>query len=317
MKLNIAYACDDNYIMQTGISMISLLENNKSFDEIEFFLIDFGIKKESLERIDQIVEHYGRTWRVIPFETWSGDFHVQNLGRHIASVYAKIFFGRLAGIDKILYLDSDIIVEDSLEDLWKKDLSRYWIAGVETISSIKRNQKMGLEAKDVCINDGMLLMNLEQWRKDAVEERCLSYIEEQRGEPFVLSEGTLNHVCNHHILRLHPRYNLMSGLVYYKSSEIEQMTGRPFYSQKVMDDAKENPCIIHYLCGCYMRPWNIDCKHPMKDIYRKYKELSPWKDVPDTKAELSPKLKLLDTMHKVLPNTLFCNAIRWRERKRS
>lgn len=309
MKINVAYACDENYIKQTGISMISLFENNKDVDDITVYLVDFGITEDSIQIVGQIAKNYGRRLEVIDFGAWRKDLHVKHLGRHIESVYAKIFFGRIEGISKILYLDSDIIIADSLKPLWKIDLSEYWIAGVETISSIKRNQKMGIGPEDACLNDGMLLMNLDNWRENQVEEKCFRYIRRMEGEPFVLSEGTLNKVCRNHILRLHPRYNLLSGLVYYSGKEICAMTKRKFYSEKQLEEAREKPCIVHYLCGFYLRPWNSNCKHPLKQYYETYRELSPWKNEQRKPGKLKLKLRVIDILHTILPWRIFCQLI--------
>lgn len=310
MKINVAYACDEHYIKQTGISMISLFENNKDLDEIIVYIIDFGIKKSSVDQIRQITEKYGRKLELIDFKIWRDDLHVKHLGRHIESVYAKIFFGRIEDISKILYLDSDVIITDSLRPLWKINMSSYWIAGVETISSVKRNNKMGIEGTDICLNDGVLLMNLDNWRENQVEKKCLRYIEQMNGDPFVLSEGTLNNVCRGHILKLHPRYNLLSGLVYYSNKEISLTTGRKFYSDKRLEEARKMPCIVHYLCGFYLRPWNSNCKHPLKNYYETYRELSPWKNEKRLPGKLKFKFKVIDFLHSFLPWRVYCQLIR-------
>ena len=48
--MNIAYSCNDYYVPQTGISMISLFENNKEVDDICVYLISKDISKENVER---------------------------------------------------------------------------------------------------------------------------------------------------------------------------------------------------------------------------------------------------------------------------
>ena len=59
----------------------------------------------------------------------------------------------------------------------------------------------------------------------------------------------------------------MSGLI----SKHSKFNGvRNFYSKRI-DEAIENPVIIHYLSGFYNRPWNLGSSHPMKDRYLFYK----------------------------------------------
>ena len=58
-ELKVAYACNDGYIMQTGISLISLFENNRHFDAITLYMISCGISKEKLSVIESICKQYG------------------------------------------------------------------------------------------------------------------------------------------------------------------------------------------------------------------------------------------------------------------
>lgn len=301
MRINVAYACDDNYISQTGISIISLLENNKNIDQIYVYFIDMGVSVQSIEKIKKIITNYGRNLVVIPFDEWKKDLEINNIGRHIESVYAKIFFGRLNGIDKILYLDSDTVIVDKLDQLWNIDMKDFWVAGVDTIYSMKNNVKFD----EYFINDGIVLINLEAWRKHDLEKKCLDYIKQYDGNPPVLSEGTINYVCDGHIYLLNPRYNLLSGIIYFSNYEIEAMIGRKYYGQDTLDKSIENPCIIHYLSAFYNRPWNKYCTHPKKDEYFKYKAMSDWKNEPFGNVKLSLRLQFIDLLHKLLPKSLF------------
>ena len=106
MELNIAYSCNDAYVPHTGISIISLLENNKSFENINIYFIEKDVKQDSINLLESVVKCYNRNFIVVPFNEIASKLKVNTLGRHIETVYAKLFFVNLIGIDKILYLDS-------------------------------------------------------------------------------------------------------------------------------------------------------------------------------------------------------------------
>ena len=59
--MNIAYSCDNAYIEQTGISLISVFENNKDEKEIVVYLISKGITKENIEILESICKSYNRS----------------------------------------------------------------------------------------------------------------------------------------------------------------------------------------------------------------------------------------------------------------
>lgn len=304
-QLNISYACDENYFQQTTISIESLLDNNRSFEKINIFFIDMGISEQSRANMIQQVEgKYNRRLIFIPFNEIAYDLEINHTGRHIASVYAKLFFGRL-DIDKILYIDSDTIILDDLHSIWETNIEDYYCAGVETIHTKKENERMGLASTDKVINDGVLLMNLTKWRNDNCLDKCLKYIKDNDGTPPVLSEGTINHICVGKILIIHPRYNLLSGIVNIKAKRIVRITKRDYYTQKELDDAFYNPCIIHFLSGFFNRPWFLDCTHPLKCYYDKYKAMTIWKNEAYIERRLSFRTRAVGWCYYHFPVWLF------------
>ena len=297
MRINVAYACNEAYMEQTTVSLTSLFENNKNIDEIYIYFIDMGVSESSATNLINLADSYNRNLKVIPFNDIAYDINVRDTGRHIQSVYAKLFFGRIEGVDKILYLDSDIVVADSLRTLWETDLGDCVCAGVETIHTVKDNEKMGLTKEDRAINDGMVLMDLVSWRKGDYLKKCLAYIDDHKGNPPVLSEGTINNVCRGKIKILDPRYNLMSAIVSVNVRKLELITGRPYYGQTIIDEATANPVIIHYLSGFVNRPWCKECKHPLKSAYLKYRAMTQWSNEPLSEKRLPARLKLVGFLY--------------------
>lgn len=305
-KVYIAYACDDNYIEQTGISLISLFENNKHIKKLEVFIIDDGIEKKNIIKIINLANSYNRKLNIIPFDNLCSDLCISHSGRHIRTIYAKIFFGRLDNkIKKILYLDSDVVINDKIDEFWNADLTNYLVAGVETISSDELKSRIGLKSKHPQINDGVLLMNLEAWRKNNIEAQCIEYIDKWKGMPPVLSEGTISYICRDRILLVNPKFNLSSAFFYMKTKDIEKSIKKNYYSQNVLDKATQKPVIIHYLCGFYNRPWNKGCTHPLKNRYLYYKSLSPWKDKKLGKKKLPLKIRIVGVLFQLLPYEKF------------
>lgn len=305
MRVNIAYACNEAYMIHTIISLISLFENNTNIDRIVIYFIDMGISLKSQEELEDIVRKYHRELVIISFTDWEDELPVKSTGRHIKSVYAKIFFGRIKDIDRILYIDSDTVIVDGIQELWNTDMGIHAIAGVETINTFKARSKIELSQKDLVINDGIVLINLNLWRKYEFEKRCIDFIRKWKGDPPVLSEGTINAVCKGYIYKLSLRYNLTSASKDFTAKEIEKITGSQYYTQEEINFAVKNPCIIHYVTGFHNRPWNEDSTHPLKDEYLKYKGLSKWADNKLCKNKMNKKIRFVYYLHKFLPNKVF------------
>lgn len=305
MRICVAYACDEAYIIQTEVSLISLFENNVKIDEIVIYFVDMGISETSQRNLSELINKYHRKLIIIPFTEWENDLPIGNTGRHIKSVYAKLFFGRISNLNRIIYIDSDTIVVDDIGELWKTDMQGCALAGVETINTLKMKEKIGLSKDDLVINDGVVLIDLNRWRKYRFEEKCINYIKKWDGNPPVLSEGTINSVCVGYIKRLNLRYNTTSVCRDYLSYEIKLMTGMEYYSQEEMDNAMRNPCIIHYVSGFHKRPWISGSTHPLKNEYLKYRNMSQWRNKPLEKSVFLKRERLVYWVHKILPKKVF------------
>lgn len=298
--LRVAYACDNGYIMQTGISIISLLESNVGFKEISVYLISIDITDENISKIRLICERYNRNLIVIPFQDIAWDLELTNTGRHSKSIYAKIFFARIEGLDRILYIDSDTIIDGSLRDLWNTSLEGYYMGMVETFTGEKAKRELSMPLTSPFFNDGVALCNVDYCRRNNLIGKCLEVISAYNGNPPVLSEGTLNKVGIGHILPISPKYNMMSGLYQLIDLDIKFAASKLIYDENTLRDSFSKPVIIHYLSGFYNRPWNIGCTHPLRSRFKYYQGLSDWCYYPATKSPLSFRLQIIGLLLKFL-----------------
>ena len=302
MKLNVAYSCNSAYICHTGISLISLFENNKDFAEIEIFFISKDTTKDDISSLKRICDRYGRILTVICFEKLCTGLEVSTISRHIHTIYAKLFFSRIYGIDKILYIDSDTIINGPLDELWQIDLNDNTFAGVNA-RAINDARELNLSKDAPFINDGITLINLTACRVKNITEKFIKFIQQHNGKPPYLSEGTINKVCMGNILVIHPKFNLMSGLIGYKENKYSDV--KNFYSDEIIIQATKEPIIIHYLSGFFNRPWSIYCKHPMKDRYLYFKSMSEWAELPLIREKLPLRLKLIGILFEFLPRNIY------------
>lgn len=305
MQLNVAYSCNEAYIHHTGISIISLLENNKDFETIRVYFIEKDVSSCSIEILHNIVESYNRKLIVVPFDEICYDLEIKDTGRHIETIYAKLYFSRLQDIDKILYIDSDTVIVGSLQSLWEINIDNYLLAGVETYTvDVKR--ELDLSANENFINDGIAFLNLKNMRDQNMITKFNKLIADYNGNPPLLSEGVVNKACKGKILSIHPKYNLMSGLFMMKGRKsFDQKLLSNYYSESIIQEALDKPIVIHYLAAFYNRPWDKNCTHPMKEKYLYYKSISPWKNLRLTNRKLGIRLRVIGFLYEKLPENLF------------
>lgn len=308
--MNISYSCNDFYIPQTGISMISLFENNKDVDSICVYLIATNVSEKNSKQLKAIADAYGRQFVCVDFDDIAYDLKLSDTGRHIATVYTKVFFSRLNGVDKMIYLDSDTVVVGSLKELWEEDFSDVYMGVVETFPS-KHYKELGLPPNDRFFNDGMAICNVSYCRKNNLIGKVLKVVEDFNGNPPTLSEGALNKVCYGKVKYISPRYNLLSGILYSCNLNSKFLSSVLHYSEGELIDSCSHPVVIHYLSSFYNRPWFKGCCHPFKEEFYKYKSISPWKDMPLLSKPLPLKLKMVDVCNKLfgLKNTTYIRKL--------
>ena len=211
------------------------------------------------------------------------------------SSYSRLFLSSLlsSDIDKVIYMDVDAIVSGSLEKLWNTDMKDYQIAGVLDDVSLYAKKAIGLSFDTAYVNAGFLVLNIKQWREDDIEAKILDYLIAHNGKVFHHDQGLINAVCIRKMI-LSVNYNMVTNFFVFPYHSFKQ---QPFYSEEEMEDGKKHPIFIHFTAGVANRPWMENCKHPLKDIFLKYKARSLYKNVPLEKDSRSTKLKILASLY--------------------
>lgn len=290
--MNIAYSCNDYYIPQTGISIISCCENNKDVEDIVFYLVSKDVSQANITILQKICNSYNRELKVINFDEIAYDLDISSIGRHIATIYTKVFFPRIKNVDKMIYFDSDIVITGSLSPLWEMNLDGYYMGVVETFAKKDIRNRLGLPVDAPFFNDGMAICNVAYCRDHDLIGKINKTVAEYNGAPPVLSEGALNKVCFGKVKYISPRWNMLAGLLERGLADLDYLEEITVYSREDLKESVAHPIVIHYLTGNYNRPWFIRCNHPYKAEYYKYKSLSPWKDIPLRDGDLTMKTKM-------------------------
>lgn len=307
MVIHAAYACDEAYAVQTAVSMTSLCEHHRS-DEIFLYLIEDGIDISMQRDIRElIVGKYRQHLKIVSLGPLLKHLTLSSQDRHPRTIYAKLFLTDICPADRILYLDSDTIVADSLSGLFSINMDNAYIAGVKMPYSEVKKSRLGISDGIPYLCDGLLLLNLKKWRKDRMWERCTAYIRSHCGNPPMLSEGTVNYAAHGLIKVLPPKYNLMSGMLLWNAVQLAQLYGvEDYYTQDELTYARANPVIIHYLNELYIRPWYKNSDHPYRAFYWKYCRMSGFDKKNNMRAgSIRMRTGILRILNRFLPFWIF------------
>lgn len=262
--IHIACGLDNNYAPYCTILLYSILENNKQ-DDITFHLLTNNMNEVNRKTIQQMVADYGK---IIFFHHIDKDlFQDFPISGHINyATYLRLLLPSvLPDLDKVLYLDCDMIIDGNLKELWDINIENYALAGVRDSENdnIRLYNRLGYDQSLGYINAGVLLMNLKEWRKDNVLSEAIKRITSNPRKYCYWDQDFINEFYCDRKLLLDFKFNLMEFFLFSYNKFI---ISRKYFRD--IERAIKKPTIIHF-CG-HIKPWHIEYSSPIKYIFCKY-----------------------------------------------
>jgi len=175
--IHICLSFDDFYSDPASILIGSILFNSSRADQFHFYILDGGISEVSRNKIVALnrIKKFDLTYININLEDYK-DCPV-NEGSHFRVInYFRLKIpSYIPDMDKILYLDTDMVVTRSLWDIYNKDISNYSLAAVPQIRQGPKT-RLQIPAHFSLINSGVLLINCAAWRRKNIEKRLFNFI---------------------------------------------------------------------------------------------------------------------------------------------
>jgi lipopolysaccharide biosynthesis glycosyltransferase len=178
----------------------------------------------------------------------------------------------LPDVEKILYLDCDLIVLDSLSPLFETDLAGSWVGAVTNVfqhNHLHRPAELGLAGPEVYFNAGVLLMNLEQMRANGCTAALIDYGRANAGRLEWRDQDALNVVLGERRTALHPRWNCMNSvLVFDRADDV--------FGAEAAAEARACPAIRHFEGPDTNKPWHHLCEDGLRELYLDHRRATPW-----------------------------------------
>ena len=302
--MNIVYSSDNNYAQHLCVSMVSLFENNIDAKELNIFIISNDISEESKSKLTKTAEKYYRQLTWVDFNPYKDKLFLDLEWDISISSYARLFLAEMLPdwCHRAIYLDCDTVVCSSLDTLFNKDMQCSAVAGVNDLVLDVFKEKVGLPPTQSYINAGLLLIDLDKWRKDNLTSLFLRFINDHNGKVTHHDQGTINGTLFDSCLLLDPKYNVLTPYYTQKYNRMLKFYHiSDYYSEEKIKAACDNPVIIHYTPEYIGRVWENGCTHPKRDIYKHYLEMTPWKGSIYISPTITVKQKLLFWIESKMP----------------
>ena len=248
-RIAIVLIADQAYTEQLSVTMKSIMYHNKSVD---FYIINQGIMPDLFRKMRRIVRNLGGELYNIPFDIGliSAEWRTQD---HISPIaYAKYFIPRLIDRERVLYLDTDVIVNGSLTSFFLTDLKGFPVAAVRDV--------------DGSFNTGVMLIDNLQWKDLSVLDKCLELSEGEKSKHWELEhfngdQTILNSVFQDNWLELDKRFNVQVGydLVAFYNHWEEHF------------NLEDEPLVIHYTTN--RKPWNSSVSYRFREKWWEFYNL--------------------------------------------
>lgn len=207
-KINIAFSINDNHCLYVffTISMIKKYTNN-----LDIFVLHTDLSDKSKDRLKTL-------------ETESVNIHFVTIDRDLFSnlpltldgitietYYRYLLPEILVDCDKVIYLDSDLLIRCDVKELWDIDVSQHYLAGVNEIDIINRfpdhKLKLGFDLDELFINVGVLICNLQKMRQDKITHHLFTETERLKDIILFQDQDVINVALKGKIADLPLAYN--------------------------------------------------------------------------------------------------------------
>lgn len=259
--INIVLAPDNNYARHASAVMASVLQHNKC--DVVFWILDGGISEENKKNLSAFSGFENYTVKFL--EINPDDFSEFPESGYISrAMWYRLKIASLIpdNVGVCLYLDCDTIVCSSLEQLFLKDLSGYYVAGAMDCvyeKFVSRNRKY-FPKNYRYFNSGVLLLNLSEWRKNGVEEMIFDFLKKNPDALKLLDQTVLNITLQNKVLELPIAYNLQWTPKYVCESSY-------YLHKQEYYDAMKAPIIVHFVNE--FKPWKVGL-NALNPFYKKY-----------------------------------------------
>ncbi|HBR28832.1 MAG TPA: glycosyltransferase family 8 protein [Firmicutes bacterium] len=271
--MNLLVTLDSNYLKPLKVMLYSLFSNNAE-EQFSIYLLHSSIKPEEISDLECFINQHGH--RLVVLTVAENDFADAPVVKH----YTKEMYYRLlafkylpAEMDKILYLDPDILIINSIKKLYDLDLSGWMYAAAYhdrlLVTDLNKIRFTEYEI-DEYYNSGVLLMNLAQQRELIKEEEIFSFVEKNKNRLILPDQDILNSLYAKHIMKL-DEIEFNYDTRFYKYSRVLSK------GEVDMDYIMRHTVVLHF-CG-KKKPWHKNYSGEFHALYKHYEKralLTEW-----------------------------------------
>jgi lipopolysaccharide biosynthesis glycosyltransferase len=286
MRLAIAAGGDEKFVLPLAVTLFSALTHLRQGVGVDLFIIDGGMKPSSIDRLRAILEPFSSHTAIHLVAPRLDILQRRQLpmGRHGAMTYLRLLLpdSLPPSVERVLYLDSDLLIRDSLDELWNEVNWKTAIAGVPDYSAplvssdaaLPNWEELGLPPKAPYINAGVLVMNLRLWRSNNYSEAILEYNTKYRRLNRYADQDGINAVLCCSCQALDTKWNVPAYIEFDRL--VERLDPSPTKGRVKANPREliEHGSILHFIGS--RKPWTLGLASRTQDEWLQCMRETGW-----------------------------------------
>lgn len=290
--IDIVCNIDENYVEHCGVMLTSLFIHNSDLD-IRVHIINTGVNDKGKHRLIECGLKFNIDILFYDVDfSYIKEYPITEKDHLSLAAYLRLFMSNLLpdNIDKVLYLDCDLLVVDSIKELWEMDIDGVAVAAVEEREPFDTESPKDLKypVEYSYFNSGVMLVNLKEWRECNLCAEAMRFISINNSLIKLHDQDVLNALLYNKRKFISIRWNLMDFFLF----------SPPDVQENRMADWKlsiKYPAIIHFTGK--RKPWLRNCDSPYRNQYIKIAKQYGWRVI---KAQESIRYYLRKAWHRIL-----------------
>ncbi|MDR3224489.1 MAG: glycosyltransferase family 8 protein [Holosporales bacterium] len=265
----VCLCCDDKFALYAGVAIQSIIANSSDKNNYDIVIFGNKISQKKKDMVSGLIKGFDNfSIRFIDIDKELAKYKESFFIRlyYSVDIYSRLFIFKIfSSFDRVLYLDSDLVVNRDVADLFNVDIGDKVVAACScwnTINGALHKRGIGM-SKDPSsyFNSGVIVFDLKKTRGEDIFGKCIAVLNEKSSAIKYPDQDALSVVFDGRTLILDQRWN--------------------FFEDKPFDSP---PYIIHFT-GKH-KPWIDPTLRKTGTFFLKYAEMTPFCDTIESETRV-------------------------------
>ncbi len=266
----LACAFNEDFALPAAVALRSISKCWTPSTVLDVHIIDSGVSRRSRSSIEESIVGSRMHLHWCPIDL-SRFLDLPHFAGMKSQIYHRFAIGEVVPkeVDRVVWLDMDVLVLRCLSELWEIDLKGQPIGAVQDMAiprvcsplGLSEFETLGLDPNMSYFNSGLMVLDMRLWRRQQAAVRLLRYVRETADRILHFDQHALNALYAGKWRALDPRWNVIASL-----------SGRSFGGRHLSVESRKllsSPPWIAHFAGAF-KPWRIPLRRP---LFRQYREV--------------------------------------------